>query len=72
MENNYSDEKSFDEQLNQISELYEASKEGITHLQFTANNEDKSVHAWKAFSNMQKLRDIACNLLKRGHKIESN
>lgn len=69
---NYSSESEFNSTLEEISRLYEEGKEGIQQSIYGVSQTDMCNGSDIAFGCLQKLRDLACNLLKRVHEQNVN
>ncbi len=73
-DSNFSQEKDFDTQLEEISNLYEGGKEAITAIQYriTVNAAEREAMFTRLYDTLSKLRDIAAVGLKVKHNISEN
>lgn len=68
----YSDEKTFDQLLQQIGDLYEECKQEIIETSWEERILVRCDKSDIALYKLQELRDIACQLLKRIHHTNNN
>lgn len=67
---NYANEKTFDENLQKIGDLYEAGKDRLSSLLLTHEEDWDSRE--ELFNILREMRDIAAVNLKANHEIKDN
>lgn len=69
---NFANEKTFDEGLKKIGDLYEEGKDCLNNLPYAVFNSDERKSYSSLFEILSELRTLAAVNLKANHEIKDN